>query len=52
MKKKKLANEEKRLAIEANNFQIKKLADEERIMSMDINSLNESQKEYYMSLQT
>jgi len=43
--------EQKRLEHECNSLHIKRMAEEERIINMDLNCLNELQKQYYTSLQ-
>ncbi len=48
--KERIALEKERLANEGNNIYLKRIAEEQKIMNLDLSSMNDLQKEYYMSL--
>lgn len=48
---KRLDQEKERLANEANNLYIKRIEEEQKIMSIDLTTMSELQRQYYMCLQ-
>jgi hypothetical protein len=51
LEKEKIVLEREKASNEANTSYLKRIAEEERIMTIDMNSLNEMQQQFYMNLQ-